>query len=1256
MQGDGNSDDSQHGDRWFIDANISNGSTTSETTAGDEASVGSWQLGELRDSLYVIYFKAVDDSNQGSATGMDSIVRILVNDSLPNPPPAFTKRTILLIDSTDTQVTKTYKYGTATDSIFDVYEGDSVVITFYASDQDSAQGEVNDIIAFGMLWSDSLRGVAKGGHRFRQPGRLQSVYRAASGTVDTLVADTASTTSGSTATSFRVRLQIPFSLATADEKADTLIVMVSDGTTIVADTMALKVRNTNRPPIWDVDTTSTPSDSALAYSAQPEVVDADSVQSLINLTANNNQADSTYFSSLVYDPDFLVGDSVGYPLTFTASGNHPGTLNATTGLNVWTPTETDTVTYAWTITATDADTIDGKATANQINHRVAPAPTISKVEPAIGSVNTEFVIYGSGFGLYDQAAEDTSRVQFYATTNGVRRNIDADIISWSKNKIVASVPSGVPVSGLDNTLSYLVPDTIVVRSAIYGGFDTYPFIVVLDSAGVENLELTSVTSTSAIIRYRSNYTGQDSVVVAAMSDTLDIHSGSFTKPVFVEYNSGLSSIESNVQVFKDETDGSDGIHVIQLEDLSPGSLYRFFIATSQGVYIADTLNNVDGPYQSKKIDLTTPANNSNLSAFRFRTLAASAGTGDLFTVTGKAYYAGGAAENATVTLRVVDAASVADTSLPITGTVQSDSTWQLQLGNLKKSDGSNFSHSEGDYMLFEFDGSEMGFEQYDTVRAASDQSPMEINSVKLLPLAAFDLELKTGLNLVGLPLKTFKGEISTAHELLDQIEGGLPSISRYITATSSQETINRSIQGNYVGSDNFDLEEQVGYFVNVSSETNVLFNGRVYSSALPVVNFAGAGMYFVTMPAMDTDLRYSWDANQVMDAVSTVSTIYKYDAQIQQYVQLVREDSVNYGGTNFDFSVGEAYIFEVTAASSWDPNGPVLLASTGRAPAASSGSAIVVKPNVNSQVEAFSTVSNISSSAATIYWATGNSSAGRLVITALGDDSNSQIKISKQANGQVSSSLVTGLKAGERYAWSVEGAGQELSGVFTASQVGIGMQPYSLYGRLVDDSGNPLKGVLVNVQVARGELESGVLSAITDENGSWVVNLGNLKVDATGDVYVWNEGDEVRIEAMGSGWSSSFGSEVGPSSPFNVASNMTTDDVDVDSDLNGNTDPVGPSLPKAFALSQNFPNPFNPSTTIRFSVPDGTQAVRAKLVVFNLRGQEVAELLNRTLEAGDYSVQWDGSDKAGRRVSSGVYFYRLTTPQFSATRKMVILK
>jgi hypothetical protein len=90
-----------------------------------------------------------------------------------------------------------------------------------------------------------------------------------------------------------------------------------------------------------------------------------------------------------------------------------------------------------------------------------------------------------------------------------------------------------------------------------------------------------------------------------------------------------------------------------------------------------------------------------------------------------------------------------------------------------------------------------------------------------------------------------------------------------------------------------------------------------------------------------------------------------------------------------------------------------------------------------------------------------------------------------------------------------------------------------------------------------------------------------------------------------------------------------------------------------FALEQNQPNPFNPTTTIRFVVP---AAVRAVLSIYSTDGRLVRTLFDDVATPGANEVTWDGRDASGTGVSSGVYFYRLSAGKSSATRKMVLLK
>jgi hypothetical protein len=100
-------------------------------------------------------------------------------------------------------------------------------------------------------------------------------------------------------------------------------------------------------------------------------------------------------------------------------------------------------------------------------------------------------------------------------------------------------------------------------------------------------------------------------------------------------------------------------------------------------------------------------------------------------------------------------------------------------------------------------------------------------------------------------------------------------------------------------------------------------------------------------------------------------------------------------------------------------------------------------------------------------------------------------------------------------------------------------------------------------------------------------------------------------------------------------------------------------LPEEFSLRQNYPNPFNPRTIIEYDIPYNTtvlEQIPTSLVVYDLLGREVARLVDEKLSPGKYSIVWNGMNKFGIRVASGIYFYSLRTGSFSNTRKMILLR
>jgi hypothetical protein len=93
--------------------------------------------------------------------------------------------------------------------------------------------------------------------------------------------------------------------------------------------------------------------------------------------------------------------------------------------------------------------------------------------------------------------------------------------------------------------------------------------------------------------------------------------------------------------------------------------------------------------------------------------------------------------------------------------------------------------------------------------------------------------------------------------------------------------------------------------------------------------------------------------------------------------------------------------------------------------------------------------------------------------------------------------------------------------------------------------------------------------------------------------------------------------------------------------------------PAAYELFNNYPNPFNPETNIRFTLP---QPSNVKIDVYNISGELVNSLTNSEYNNGTHTVKWNGKNSYGQNVSSGIYLYRMTANDFAETKRMILLK
>jgi len=131
-----------------------------------------------------------------------------------------------------------------------------------------------------------------------------------------------------------------------------------------------------------------------------------------------------------------------------------------------------------------------------------------------------------------------------------------------------------------------------------------------------------------------------------------------------------------------------------------------------------------------------------------------------------------------------------------------------------------------------------------------------------------------------------------------------------------------------------------------------------------------------------------------------------------------------------------------------------------------------------------------------------------------------------------------------------------------------------------------------------------------------------------------------KVKAFNSSQTSSFTNTVG----FDISSDFLP--------KNGERDET--SYRFDYTLSQNFPNPFNPSTVVKFELPTKNEVL---LEIYDLMGQKIATLLkNEEKESGSHVVMWDGKDQQGRNAPSGVYFYRLRLDEIVLTKKMTLIR
>ncbi len=271
-------------------------------------------------------------------------------------------------------------------------------------------------------------------------------------------------------------------------------------------------------------------------------------------------------------------------------------------------------------------------------------------------------------------------------------------------------------------------------------------------------------------------------------------------------------------------------------------------------------------------------------------------------------------------------------------------------------------------------------------------------------------------------------------------------------------------------------------------------------------------------------------------------------------------------------------------------------------------------------------------------------------------------------SGQDGSYELSGLPAGEYYVWSFGGstapqywnhtadpaqakvirvgAGAPADGIdfeldqmlfyaFDAIAPGRSENAASVHGTVRDGGGEPVSSAAVLLLNVSGQAVS---SAVTGPDGAYALSA------AAGD-YILQAGK------LGYGTAFNGGAKNAEEA---VPVRLETGSLEVNFSLGAaSAVPQGPALPDRITLDRNYPNPFNPSTVIRFALPG---AGRAKLTVLDSRGRTIRVLMDGPASAGRHQAVWDATDGNGRPVPSGLYFYRLETVNGTRTGKMLFLR
>jgi len=194
-----------------------------------------------------------------------------------------------------------------------------------------------------------------------------------------------------------------------------------------------------------------------------------------------------------------------------------------------------------------------------------------------------------------------------------------------------------------------------------------------------------------------------------------------------------------------------------------------------------------------------------------------------------------------------------------------------------------------------------------------------------------------------------------------------------------------------------------------------------------------------------------------------------------------------------------------------------------------------------------------------------------------------------------------------------------------------------------------------SIMIAYSDIQGDSAGIITNNNGTVYWEAGNIDTDplftneSSGDYTLQNGSPCIDAGTEFFIWQGDTLVNLSPSEYDGSAPDMGS----LESEFTVGINNMGLDLPEKFSLLQNFPNPFNPVTTLRYDLPEDSQV---SIMIYDIMGRKVKTLVNKSQNAGFKATIWDATNDLGQPVSAGIYLYKIQAGEFVQTRKMVLLK